>query len=40
MGDGCVEVGEQVVLVGEALQRPHRVQHPEVFGPRALEQHG
>ena len=34
VGHRAVEVVEEVVLVGEAVERADRVEHPEVLGAR------
>ena len=40
VGDGVVEVGEDVVLAGEVVERADGPEEPLVLGSRALEQHG
>ena len=40
VGDGVVEVVEEVALVGEAVEGADGFEDPQVFGPGAFEQHG
>ena len=38
--DRLVEIVEQMALVGEAVEHADRLEHPEVLGTRALDEHG